>query len=68
MGRGGMRLVQVVRVVVVTRDGAGDPSTWVGTRGSGPGMCGRRPECGRGLSMVAAAVAAWRGGVAGQHR
>ena len=33
--------VQVVRAVVVARNGAGDPSMWVGTRGSGPGACGQ---------------------------
>ena len=53
IGRGGMQLVQVVRAVVVACDGAGDPSMWVGTCGSGPGMRGRRPECGRGLSRAA---------------
>ena len=59
--------MQVVRVVVVTRDRAGDLSTWVGTCGSGPRTHRRRLEYGRGLSRVAAAAAAWRGGVAGQH-
>ena len=36
-----------------------------GTCRSGPGMRGRRPECGRGLSTAAVAQ---RGGVASQHR
>ena len=53
--------MQVVRVVVVACNRASDPSTWVGTRGLGLGMRGRRLECGRGLSMAAAAAAACTG-------
>ena len=44
--------VQVVRVVVVTRDRAGDPSMWVGTCGSGPGVHGRGRRPGEGQVWV----------------
>ena len=44
---------QQQRAVVVACDRASDPSTWVGTRRSGPWTCGRRPEHRRGLSMGA---------------
>ena len=51
------------RVVVGACDGAGDPSTWVGTRGSGLGTRGSLEEAGmwRRLSMAVAAAAACTG-------
>ena len=44
--------VQVVRAVVVACDRAGDPSMWVGTRGSGPGAHGRGRRWGEGRAWV----------------
>ena len=52
--------VQVVRVVVVTRDGASNPSMWVGTHGSGPGAHGRGRRQGEGQAWVMGGTCAVR--------
>ena len=54
---------QQQRAVVVARNGAGDPSTWVGTRGSGLGTRGSLEEARmrRRLSTAVAAAAACTG-------
>ena len=44
--------VQVVRVVVVAHNGAGDPSMWVGMHGSGPGARGQGRRRGEGRAWV----------------
>ena len=51
-GAGRHARVQVVRVVVVAHDGAGDLSMWVGTRGSGLGARGQGRRQGEGQAWV----------------